>query len=139
MKENAFSFGFARNVYAALLGDGETEVFVVAAASDDDAARLAARFTAGFLAYGRAAGESAGVSWVEDRYLGSLSGVMARATWVTGVRRAADIRRAEDALSALREAIQALPDAVVRQAGAAAAAASPAASGAEKRESEPVY
>jgi hypothetical protein len=124
MPENAFSFGFARNVYAARIGDGETEVFVVASTADDSAIVVADRFTGGFLGYGSRAGagsRGAGApQWIEDRYLHRISGAVARGRWVLGVRGAPDIQSAEEELRPLSDAVGALPDTVVRQAAAAA-------------------
>lgn len=106
--ENAYSFGFARDVYSALLEDGETEIFVISSTSAEEAESLASQFTDGFLGYGTPAGESTGVQWVKDRYIGTISGAMGERTWLMGVRGAPDLGTAEVALGKLREAIQML-------------------------------
>lgn len=105
-RENAFSFGFAKEVYSALLDDDETELFVVAAADADAAAALAARFIEGFESYGEAQ-EQDGGAWVKDRYLGSLSTARAVGRLVYGVRGAPDAERASAELARLSAAIDA--------------------------------
>ena len=122
MAENAFSFGFARNVYAARLQDGDTEIFVVAAASAEIAPALAQQFTAGFLNYGQRADAGTGeaVEWVQDRFQNQLSGAMAHGLWVVGVRGAPDIRTARVALATLVAGVDNLPEGVIRQAATAA-------------------
>lgn len=116
-KENAFSFGFAKNVHVGLLPDGETEAFVVAAADADAARELAKRFEDGFLSYGEKQ-TRANVLWIKDRYLGSWTRVATEGAAVVGVRGAARIEEAEAALQKLRSALAARP--------AAAAAGRPA-------------
>jgi hypothetical protein len=116
LAENAFSFGFARDVYAAKPDTSEMEIFVQVAPDPPAARELAARFTAGFLDYGTAFGEAHGVQWVRDRYLGQVAGAAASARWVLGVRAAPDVAHAGAALDALRRAIAALPPEVVARA-----------------------
>ena len=53
-RENAFSFGFAKDVYVAAMDDGETELFVTTAADATAASVLARRFEKGFLGTARA-------------------------------------------------------------------------------------
>ncbi len=116
--ENAFSFGFARNVTSARLADGETELFVAPSEDPARAKALAARFTEGFLSYGEKA-QVAGVAWVRDRYLGSLSRAVAAGSFVVGVRGAPDAAAAASAASALgklEKAVLALPPEVARKA-----------------------
>lgn len=103
--ENAFSFGFAENVHVGLMPDGETELFVVAAADDEKAKALADQFRTGFLQYGNPA---EGV-WVEDRYLGRISGAKSTTDIVFGVRSAADAKTAGALADRLEEAVKALP------------------------------
>ena len=68
--ENAFSFGFAKRVYAGLTGQ-QTEVFVVANAQPQAASAQAEQFTKGFLSYGsRVLGHNG--PWVKDRFIGSM-------------------------------------------------------------------
>jgi hypothetical protein len=116
MPEDAFSFGFARNVYAARLDDDATELFLTVAADDAAAAALADQFTQGFLSYGSAAGESGGVAWVKDRYLGGMSGARAQGSWVLGVRGAPDPATAEQGMTRLAAAVRDLPAEVAAEA-----------------------
>lgn len=117
--ENAFSFGFAKNVHVATLADGETELFVAAAPSPAEAAALASRFAKGFAGYGETV-SLGGESWVKDRYLGGLSRAAAVGTFVVGVRGAPKADEATKALAALRKGVSALPAGVVARAVAAA-------------------
>jgi hypothetical protein len=107
--ENAFSFGFASDVYSAALED-ETELFVVRKGSAKDAEQLAAAFREGFLGYGAAAGVSMGVDWTKDRYIETISGAKAVDRWTVGVRGAPDIASAEAALSRLETAVRQQPE-----------------------------
>jgi len=116
MPEDAFSFGFGRNVYAAQLDDGATELFLTVTSDDNAAAALAAQFTQGFLSYGSAAGESDGVAWVKDRYLGGISGARAQGSWVLGVRGAPDPASAAQGMARLVAAVRDLPPDIVEQA-----------------------
>jgi hypothetical protein len=104
--ENAFSFGFAKDVHAALLPDGETELFVVAAASEEAAKALARQFSEGFLQYGRTVGADGGVSWVEDQYLQRISGAKAAGRMVLGVRGAAGAKEASGLIGRLGERVK---------------------------------
>ena len=115
--ENAFSFGFARNVTSATLDDGETELFVLPAGDAAKAKELAARFEEGFLSYGERA-EAAGASWVKDRYLSTYSRTLVAGTMVAGIRGAPDPARAAEALAKLEKAVRALPPDVARKAAA---------------------
>jgi hypothetical protein len=105
-RENAFSFGFAKEVYSALLADEETELFVVASADADAAAALAARFLSGFESYGEEQEGDDG-PWVKDRYLGSLSTARAAGRLVYGVRGAPEPEVASAELARLAAAIDA--------------------------------
>lgn len=107
-RENAFSFGFARDVTVALLPDGETELFVTPAADAAAALALSARFERGFREYGEAESH-AGVTWVKDRYLGSYARTMAVGALVIGVRGAARRETAQAELERLRAAAAARP------------------------------
>ena len=138
--ENAFSFGFARNVYAARMDDDQTEIFVVATAASAASVELASSFTQGFLQYGEGAAAAASQAgdaapeWVRDRYQQHISGAIARDRWVLGVRGAPDIRTAGRALQTLSDGVSALPEAIVRQ--AAATTTAPAADPAEEYKEE---
>jgi len=107
--ENAFSFGFARDVYVAGLPD-ESELFVISAGNADAADSLAIRFGKGFREYGQDAGRSSGVSWARDRYLDTVSGAKAVGPWTIGVRGAPDLPAAESAMRELERAIRKLPE-----------------------------
>jgi hypothetical protein len=129
-RENAFSFGFARNVHAALLDDGESEAFVAPSADAGAAQALAERFERGFLEYGTAVPRG-GATWVKDRYLGSFARAQSEGAMVLGIRGAPRIEAAEAALARLRVAVTVLPaEVVVRAArlddGQAAPAREPA-------------
>jgi len=102
--ENAFSFGFAKDVYVATLDDGDTELFVTTAADPAAARALAARFEKGFLEYGETAPRG-NLTWVKDRYLGSFARAASVGDKVVGVRGAARIEDAEKALARLSEAV----------------------------------
>jgi len=115
--ENAFSFGFAKNVTSATLDDGETELFVLPAGDASKAKALSAKFEEGFLSYGEKV-EAAGASWVKDRYLSAFSRTVAAATMVVGVRGAPDTAKGADALAKLERAVLALPPEVARKAAA---------------------
>jgi hypothetical protein len=101
--ENAFSFGFARDVYSATLED-EAELFVTPAASVDDAASLAAQFRDGFRQYGEDDGD-----FIKDRYLGTFASAVPSGTWVAGIRGAADVDAARSAMERLAEVVRDLP------------------------------
>lgn len=107
--ENAFSFEFADSVYSATLSDNETELFVVLTRSPAAARELSGRFNAGFLEYGSAAGDSAGVAWARDRYIGTVAGTDASGVWLIGVRGAPDVATAGREISRLRRAVQSVP------------------------------
>ena len=129
LPENAFSFGFARNVYTAALNDDGAELYTVATTDEAAARALAAKFTEGFLSYGKDAGRTDGVQWVEDQYLATVAGATTRGTLVLGIRGAPDRAFAGKALAGLVRAAEALPESVRAQAAAEAARPAPAASG----------
>ncbi len=104
MLENAFSFGFAGNVYAATLDDGETELFVTPAADEAAAVELALRYVNGFRNYGSAEGD-----YIKDRYLGSYAHVTNSGPWVVGFRRAPDPEAAAAALARLATLVRGFP------------------------------
>lgn len=126
--ENAFSFGFARRVYAARL-DGAAEVFVAARPDPSSAERLASQLAAGFLELGEATGEAGGVRWARDRYLGEVSGARAAGSFVIGVRAAPAIEPAVAVLAKLEVALAALAPEVLAAARAEAEAPEPAGGG----------
>lgn len=125
---NAYSFGFASNVFSAAIDDEGAEMFMVATGSADEAKELAARFVAGFASYGESVdGEEA--YWVKDQYLGNISGATAVRSLVIGVYSAADVDAAKAALARLRETAGALGDEVLERAAAAGAKAAEGAEG----------
>ena len=109
LAENAFSFGFARNVEVGLLPDGETELFVAPTADAAHALELARRFEKGFSDYGEALGRRAGARWFKDRYLSRASAAVAQDRLVVGVHGARDERAGAASLEKLRAAVRALP------------------------------
>ncbi|MDH3216125.1 MAG: hypothetical protein OEN01_07530 [Candidatus Krumholzibacteria bacterium] len=101
--ENAFSFGFARNVYSAALQD-DAELFVTPAGSKDDAEALARRFLDGFRQYGTDEGD-----FVKDRYLGTYATAAVAGGWVVGIRGATDTGKAREAVTELVATIKEFP------------------------------
>src|SRR5262249_14128039 len=87
--ESAYSLEVGRNVYAAPMGAGDLEGFVVAAADDAAGAKLAREFVKGFLDYGDDEGNANGLHWIRDRNVKTLVGVKAAGAWVVRLRRAA--------------------------------------------------
>lgn len=120
--ENAFSFGFAKNVTSATLDDGETELFVLPAGDAAKAKALSSKFEEGFLSYGEKV-EAAGASWVKDRYLSTFSRSVAAGTMVVGVRGAPDLAKGAEALAKLEKAVLGLPPDVAKKAAAGPPAA----------------
>ncbi len=98
--ENAFSFGFARDVHVATLEDGNTKLFVHLGADPRSAQALVERFTEGFRSYGESV-PGPGVSWTKDRYIGSFSGARAKGSLVLGVQGAPSLDEAKQAMSRL--------------------------------------
>ena len=115
--ENAFSFGFARNVTSATLDDGETELFVLPAGDEAKARELAAKLEEGFLSYGSKV-EAARAAWVKDQYLETYARTLAAGTMVVGVKGAADPAKAAGLLAKVEKAVRALPPEVARKAAA---------------------
>jgi len=139
--ENAYSMGFARNVYAAPLGDGDLEGFVSIATDDAAATALAAQFVKGFLDYGEDAGTAHGAHWVHDRYVKTFGTAIPAGTWVVGVRGAATVARGTAGLAKIEHAVRGLDAATVARARAESAAspveAAPPAPAAEPGGAEP--
>jgi hypothetical protein len=101
--ENAYSFGFARDVYSAARDD-DSELFVTPAGTETGARELAARFVDGFLQYGEMEGD-----FVKDRYLGTYSTATPAGPWVVGVYRATDVEESLETLRVLADAVSTLP------------------------------
>jgi hypothetical protein len=124
--ENAFSFAFARDVWAARPKgkDDDLELFVVARANAAEAKELAAKLTKGFLGFGTAAGKQAGVSVVKDQFLNAFTAVTSHDRWVLGVRGAAtkemlaaELQKLQDALTQAPQALKDRAQAAVEKAG----------------------
>jgi len=101
--ENAFSFGFARDVYSATLDD-DAELFVTPAAHEAAAGDLAAQFRDGFRQYGEDDGD-----FIRDRYLGTFASAAPSGAWVVGVRGATDREAARSAMERLAGVVREMP------------------------------
>lgn len=108
-REAAFSFGFANDVYAALLDDEATELYVTVAPDAAAAAKLVGQFLDGFASYGERVND-AGEPWVRDRYLSSYATARADRTFVFGVRGAPSLEAARAAIAKLAGAVRAFPE-----------------------------
>jgi hypothetical protein len=116
-RENAFSFGFAHDVYKVSLSAADSqdnmEAFVAVKAAAAAAAAMAKQFQDGFRSLGAAAGQTpAGVPLFKDEFLGSFSGATASERWVIGVSSAPSAERAHQVLQQLEQGLHALPEAV---------------------------
>lgn len=116
-RENAFSFGFAHDVYKVSLSAADSqenmEAFVAVKADPAAASAMAKQFQDGFRSLGAAAGQTpAGVPLFKDEFLGSFSGATASDRWVFGVNSAPSAERAHQVLQQLEQGLHALPEAV---------------------------
>jgi hypothetical protein len=109
LAKNAFSFGFAHDLFVATLDDGEAELFISARADAGAAQQLAGRFAEGFASLGERVSGSDETTWIKDRYQGKVSGAVALERWVVGVRNAADLDGARRALQRIRDAVDQMP------------------------------
>jgi hypothetical protein len=116
VETNAFSYGFANNVWVVTWDD--FELFVVPNQDAAAALELSGRFASGFLNLGERVEGSSSVAWVRDRYLNAISGTRAQNRWLLGVRGAPDVASAEAALQELAIAVDKLPDTVLQEAWA---------------------
>jgi hypothetical protein len=121
LRENAFSFGFARDVYKVALSPADSqenlEAFVTVKADAAAATRAAQQYRAGFASLGAPAGKTpAGVPLFKDEFLGSFSTATASERWVIGVNGAPSAARAHEVLQQLENGLHALPEAVRAQA-----------------------
>ena len=128
MKANAFSFGFASDVYSVTVSPpdarDDVEAFVTVAADAEAARALAAKYEEGFASLGVAAGKTAsGVRLFKDEFLGTLSASTAAERWVIGMRGAAKPDEVEQMLARLAAGLRALPPEVHERAVPAAAPA----------------
>jgi hypothetical protein len=112
--ENAFSFGFARDVWAARPKgkDDDLELFVAAKKTPAEARLLADKLHKGFLGFGAAAGKLDGVPLIRDQFLNALTAVTTRDRWVLGVRGAATKELLADQMTALEQALAQAPQAL---------------------------
>jgi hypothetical protein len=133
-RENAFSLGFARDVWSARPAgkQSDLELFVVALPDAAAAAALAAKLRGAFLELGEAAGKAEGVALVKDRFLGLFSGAGAIERWVYGVRGADGKEGAGKELARLRLAFAEAPAALRERARPAPAAAASVREGDER-------
>lgn len=104
VEENAFSFGFAKELHVVLLDDGETEVWITATEAPDAAASLADEFLEGFAQYGDRS-DIDGIPWVVDRYIGGHSTAVAVGARVAGVKAAPTVEGARTQLDRLLAAV----------------------------------
>ena len=98
--ENAFSFGFATQVFTARRAE-DTQIFVRLTQSPSVAEALAQRFENGFIELGEAVQGPDGTKLAKDRYLGGLSVASSVGPLVIGVYGAPDITTALHELRAL--------------------------------------
>jgi hypothetical protein len=115
VKSNAFSFGFARDVFKASLSPPDSkedmEAFVVALADPAAAQAMAAQYTDGFASLGKPGGQTPkGVKLIEDEFLASFSGATAVDRFMIGVRGVPSKGQAAEELERLRAAVAAMPD-----------------------------
>lgn len=114
VKENAFSFGFARDVYKATLSapdaTDDEEAFVGATADEAAAQALARKYSEGFASLGAPAGKTkTGVGLSKDEFLGSFAGATAVDRWVVGFRGVPSAALAEELLGRLVKGVSELP------------------------------
>ncbi len=136
VKNNAFSFGFARDVYKASLSPASSkedlEAFVVAALDTEAARAMAKQYQEGFASLGAPAGPTrSDVSLFKDEFLGTLSGALASERWVVGVRGAPSADVAAEWLERLVAGLAALPADVRARAVPSVDTATPEGAGAE--------
>lgn len=112
--ENAFSFAFARDVWAARPKgkDDDLELFVVARASAAEARALAEQLRKGFLGFGAAAGKLDGVPLIRDQFLNALTAVTTADRFVLGVRGAATKDLLAEQMTSLKQALAQAPQAL---------------------------
>jgi hypothetical protein len=114
VKSNAFSFGFARDVYKASLSAPDSrddmEAFVVATADPAAARALAARYAEGFSSLGAPAGQTPGhAKLFKDEFLATFSAATQSERWLIGVRGAPSAAKAAEVLTSLEHGLAALP------------------------------
>ena len=109
--KNAFSLGFANDVWAVRPKgkENDLEIFVSARQDAASARQLAERLQKAFLELGKPAGKAGGVALVKDQFLGLMSGATSIDQFVIGVRGAADKQAAVEEIERLRGAIKGAP------------------------------
>ena len=129
--KNAFSLGFADDVWAVRPEGKETdlELFVSARPSAAAARKLADQLRASFKELGAPAGKAAGVPLIKDQFLGLLSTATTLDRITFGLRGAASVAVATAELERLRKTLASAPPELLARAvpGLAGAAAAPAA------------
>ncbi|MEY4544781.1 MAG: hypothetical protein RL685_976 [Pseudomonadota bacterium] len=120
-RENAFSFGFANDVYKATLSAADAidnmEAFVAVKADAAQAKDAAKQYQGGFKSLGLPAGKTpAGVPLFKDEFLGTFSTATASERWVVGVRGAPSAARAAEVLTQLEQGLRAMPADVLARA-----------------------
>jgi len=101
--ENAFSFGFAKDVYSATLED-EADLFVTPAGSESAAPAMAEQYRDGFRLYGEDDGD-----FIRDRYRSTFATAAGAGPWVVGFRGATDTDAAMRAMNALADVVRNMP------------------------------
>jgi hypothetical protein len=127
--KNAFSLGFADDVWAVRPEGKETdlELFVSARANPAAARKLADQLRAAFLQLGAAAGKAGAVPLVKDQFLGLFSAATSQDRFTFGVRGAANPQVATAELDRVRKALAAAPADLISRAIPAPASPTPAA------------
>jgi uncharacterized protein DUF6599 len=114
VRKNAFSLGFANDVFTATLSaadsEQDTQAFVAASADASSALGMAEQYRQAFASSGAPAGQTpAGVALYKDEFLGSISSASSMERWVVGVIGAPDAAAAAQILERLKAGIQAMP------------------------------
>jgi hypothetical protein len=99
--ENAFSFGFATQVYSAALPGSDAELFIARRDSEAEASALVAKFAEGFGAFGKALSSEAGTTIVQNEYTSAIDAVRSHGAYVIGVREAKSSQEAAQWLDRL--------------------------------------
>lgn len=114
-KENAFSFGFATDVYSAVIpGSKETELFISKRSTAGEATGLAKQLAEGFAGYGTKLKPPAGhpeAVLVNNEFINTVEGVEAFGNYVLGIRFAKSADEAVRWMGKLKAALEKLPPA----------------------------
>lgn len=106
--KNAFSFGFAKDVYVAKQGKS-TFLFIKAEASKDAAQKMQDKFRGGFMSYGTKVKDPKGMVWVKDRYISTYATAVAVKRWVVGIQGAEKWNEAQAAMKRMKEGVLSMP------------------------------